>query len=128
MRLVKSESKRQIYRDGFRILKIIVDLFKEERSLFFFSLLSVLLALIAVILMIPLFITYVHTGQVPRFPTTILSMRIMLLAFLSHGLRLYPEYGYSGPSQAETLILSLHPGAEPIKQNRRHSSTTSRML
>ncbi len=83
MRPVGSESKLRTYRDGFRILKTIVDLFKEERPLIFFSLLFALLTLIAVILMIPIFITYVETGLVPRFPTAILSTGIMILAFLS---------------------------------------------
>ncbi|MDR3629661.1 MAG: glycosyltransferase family 2 protein [Desulfocapsaceae bacterium] len=78
-----SESKLKTFRDGFRILKTIVDLFKEERPLIFFSLLFVLLALVAVILAVPVFITYVGTGLVPRFPTAILATGIMILAFLS---------------------------------------------
>ena len=83
MRPVGSESKLRTYRDGFRILKTIADLFKEERPLIFFSLLFVLLAFVAVILVIPVFITYVETGLVPRFPTAILATGIMILAFLS---------------------------------------------
>ena len=82
-RPVGSESKLKTYRDGFRILKTIINLFKEERPLIFFSLLFVILALAAVILAVPVFITYVGTGQVPRFPTAILSTGIMILAFLS---------------------------------------------
>ena len=83
MRPTGSESKLRTYRDGFRILKTIINLFKEERPLIFFSLLFAMLALISVILVIPIFITYVETGQVPRFPTAILSTGIMILAFLS---------------------------------------------
>ena len=83
MRPEGSESKLRTYRDGFRILKTILDLFKEERPLIFFSLLFALLACVSVILVIPIFITYVETGLVPRFPTAILSTGIMILAFLS---------------------------------------------
>lgn len=78
-----SKSKLNTYRDGLRILYTILALFKEERPLSFFSILAALLALISVALAIPIFITYVKTGLVPRFPTAILSMGIMTLAFLS---------------------------------------------
>ncbi|TFG36040.1 MAG: glycosyltransferase [Desulfobacterales bacterium] len=78
-----SESKLHTYRDGFRILLTIINLFKEERPLAFFTILFALLAAISVILAVPLFITYAKTGLVPRFPTAILATGIMLLAFLS---------------------------------------------
>ena len=78
-----SESKLRTYRDGFRILLTIINLFKEERPLAFFTILFALLAAISVILAVPLFITYAATGLVPRFPTAILATGIMLLAFLS---------------------------------------------
>jgi glycosyltransferase involved in cell wall biosynthesis len=83
MRPPGSESKLRTYRDGFRILRTIINLFKEERPLSFFSLLFILLAVISVALVIPIFITYIQTGKVPRFPTAILSTGIMTLAFLS---------------------------------------------
>jgi len=82
-RPIGSESKLHTYRDGFRILMTIIDLFKEERPLAFFTFLFVLLAITSVILAVPLFITYADTGLVPRFPTAILATGIMLLAFLS---------------------------------------------
>jgi glycosyltransferase involved in cell wall biosynthesis len=83
MRPPGSVSKLNTYRDGFRILKTIIKLFKEDRPLSFFSLLFLLLAVISVVLAIPLFITYIETGKVPRFPTAFLSTGIMILAFLS---------------------------------------------
>ena len=78
-----SVSKLNTLRDGIRILRTIIHLIKEERPLQFFSLTAVLLALTAIILAIPLFITYMDTGLVPRFPTAILCSALMLLAFLS---------------------------------------------
>lgn len=78
-----SVSKLRTFRDGFRILKTIIVLLKEERPLAFFSSIFAVLVLTAIVLVIPIFKTYSETGLVPRFPTAILSTGIMLLAFLS---------------------------------------------
>jgi glycosyltransferase involved in cell wall biosynthesis len=78
-----SPSKLRTYRDGLRILLTILLLFKEERPLTFFSILFAFLASLSLVLAYPVFITYLETGLVPRFPTAILSTGIMLLAFLS---------------------------------------------
>ncbi len=78
-----SASKLRTYRDGFRILMMIVNLFKEERPLAFFSIIAGVLALISLILAYPVFVTYIETGMVPRFPTAILSTGLMILASLS---------------------------------------------
>jgi glycosyltransferase involved in cell wall biosynthesis len=78
-----SISKLHTYRDGMRILLMILLMFKEEKPLIFFILVFVLLSLISISLSYPLFITYLKTGLVPRFPTAILSTGIMILAFLS---------------------------------------------
>jgi hypothetical protein len=78
-----SASKLRTYRDGFRILMTILNLFKEERPLAFFSLIAGALALTAVTLAYPVFVTYLETGLVPRFPTAILSTGLMILASLS---------------------------------------------
>ena len=78
-----SVSKLNTYRDGFRILKTIMILLKEERPLLFFSSLFTILFLTSIGLSWPIFVEFMQTGQVPRFPTAILSTGIMLLAFLS---------------------------------------------
>ena len=78
-----SESKLRTFSDGFRILKTIGILVKEERPLQFFSCLFALLALLSVVLGWPVVTEFVDTGLVPRFPTAILATGIMLLAFLS---------------------------------------------
>ena len=78
-----SASKLNTYRDGIRILRVMITLFKNERPLAFFSWAALVLGLVAIGLSIPVFITYVETGLVPRFPTAILSSTLMLLAFLS---------------------------------------------
>ncbi len=78
-----SASKLNTYRDGIRILRVMMTLFKNERPLAFFGLAAILLAVLSVGLSIPIVVTFIETGLVPRFPTAILSASIMLLAFLS---------------------------------------------
>lgn len=78
-----SASKLKTWRDGFRILATMIGLYRSERPLAFFSVIGVLLAVLAVALAIPIFITYLEHGIVPRIPTAILSTGLMLLAFLS---------------------------------------------
>lgn len=77
-----SVSKLRTYRDGMRILLMIVMMFKEEKPLMFFSLLFGFLFMLSVILAYPVVVTYLNTGLVPRFPTALLSTGIMILAFL----------------------------------------------
>lgn len=78
-----SVSKLKTYSDGFRILRTIMTLVKEERPMQFFSLIFALLASLSVLISIPIIIEYFNTGLVPRFPTAILATGIMLLSFLS---------------------------------------------
>jgi hypothetical protein len=75
-----STSKLNTWRDGARILGTIARLFKAERPLLFFSIGAVASALLAVVLAVPLFVTYLETGLVPRFPTAILCAALVLLA------------------------------------------------
>lgn len=78
-----STSKLSTYKDGFRILRLILTLYKHERPLLFFGTGAALLALVAVALGIPIVLEYARTGLVPRFPTAILATGIMILASLS---------------------------------------------
>jgi glycosyltransferase involved in cell wall biosynthesis len=78
-----SQSKLHTFRDGFRILRTIVRLVKEERPFAFFSGTAVLLATLSVILAWPLVVGYFETGLVPRLPTAVLVTGLMILAFMS---------------------------------------------
>jgi glycosyltransferase involved in cell wall biosynthesis len=77
-----SVSKLSTYSDGFRIVNTIVTLYRIERPLLFFGAIGALLALMAIVLGIPLAITYLHTHTVPRFPTAILATGLIILAAL----------------------------------------------
>jgi glycosyltransferase involved in cell wall biosynthesis len=82
-RPVGSQSKLRTFRDGFRILRTIVLLVKEERPLQFFSSVAALLAVVSLVLGWPLITTFLKTGLVPRVPTAILVTGLVVLAFLS---------------------------------------------
>lgn len=73
-----SESKLNTWADGWRILRMIIRLLKAEKPLLFFSVLCVACLLLAGFLALPVLAEYLRTGLVPRFPTAILCMVIVL--------------------------------------------------
>jgi glycosyltransferase involved in cell wall biosynthesis len=77
-----SHSKLSTFRDGWRILKTIVTLYRIERPVLFFGGIGALLLLAALVLAIPLVFTYIETGLVPRFPTAILATGMTIVAVL----------------------------------------------
>ena len=77
-----SESKLSTWSDGWRILKTIVTLYRIERPVLFYGSIGALLVALAIVLAVPLAITYVNTGLVPRFPTAILVTGIIIVAVL----------------------------------------------
>jgi glycosyltransferase involved in cell wall biosynthesis len=76
----ESPSKLNTYRDGFRILFTILSLMGTERPRLLFGAVGLLLTFVAFVLAIPLVITYIQTGLVPRFPTAIFCVGLVLLA------------------------------------------------
>jgi glycosyltransferase involved in cell wall biosynthesis len=78
-----STSKLATWRDGFLILRMIGILIQRERPLEFFAVLALLLMLLSVGLGVPVVVTFLETGFVPRFPTAILASALMLSAMLS---------------------------------------------
>ncbi len=78
-----SFSKLNTWRDGFRILGTILKLYRSEKPLRFFTAIGIFLTLVSIGLAIPIIITYLEQGIVPRLPTAVLSMGLMILAVLS---------------------------------------------
>lgn len=78
-----STSKLSTFKDGFRILWMILVLIKEEKPMPFFSIIASLFALVSILLMLPILYEFFETGLVPRLPTAILSMGLMIVSFLS---------------------------------------------
>ena len=78
-----SASKLSTWHDGFRILWTVLKLYRAERPLALFGSLGIALTIMSVGLAVPLVITYVQEGLVPRLPTAVLATGLMLVAFLS---------------------------------------------
>ena len=77
-----SASKLSTYRDGWRILKTIGTLYRIERPVLFYGSVGALILIAAVLLSVPLVLTYLDTGLVPRVPTAILITGMTIIAVL----------------------------------------------
>ena len=75
-----SASKLNTWSDGFRILCTIFRLYRVERPLPFFAAIGLMLAVLSIVFAIPVLVTYLETGLVPRLPTAMLSTGLMILA------------------------------------------------
>ncbi len=104
-----SASKLSTYSDGWRILRTIIKLYRIERPMWFFGAVAGLLAALSVLLAIPIILTYLHTHQVPRFPTAILSMGLMLLAALNLFTGLILDTVVRGRQEVRRLAYLSHP-------------------
>lgn len=78
-----SHSKLNTYLDGMKVVATVFMMFRDYRPLKFFSLVSALLLLLAILMFIPVFIEYMQTGLVPRFPTLIVSGIIGIASLLT---------------------------------------------
>ncbi|MFG1431207.1 glycosyltransferase family 2 protein [Xanthobacter sp. V2C-8] len=78
-----SVSKLKTYRDGWRILRLISNLVRNERPLMFFGVISAFLMFVALVLGAPLVSTYAEVGLVPRLPTAVLVVGLVIMSMLS---------------------------------------------
>lgn len=78
-----SVSKLNTYLDGMKVVSTIFMMFRDYRPLKFFTIISALLMLIAIAMFVPVFIEYMQTGLVPRFPTLIVSGFIGIASLLT---------------------------------------------
>jgi glycosyltransferase involved in cell wall biosynthesis len=78
-----SFSKLNTWRDGFRILGTILKLYRSEKPLRFFTAIGFFLTLVSIGFAIPVIVTYLEEGIVPRLPTAVLSMGLMIFAVMS---------------------------------------------
>ena len=78
-----SESKLNTYSDGFKVIMTIIRLFRTYKPMAFFGIISILLALVATLFLIPVLMEYAKTGLVPNFPTLIVCGFVYLAAVQS---------------------------------------------
>src|ERR1051325_11467665 len=69
-----SASKLSTWRDGYRIVRTVLRLYRAERPLPLFTGIGISLAIVAIGIAIPIFVTYLQEGLVPRLPTAILEI------------------------------------------------------
>jgi glycosyltransferase involved in cell wall biosynthesis len=104
-----SVSKLNTWRDGFRILGTILRLYRSEKPLRFFTIIGLFLALVAIGLAIPLAVTYLEEGVVPRVPTAILSTGLMIVAVLLVSSGLVLDTVTRGRREMKLLNYLYHP-------------------
>ena len=69
-------------KDGVRILNVILILIKDERPLFFFTVLSILFFLLSLSFGTPVLYEFFETGYVEKIPSAILASINMVISFL----------------------------------------------
>jgi glycosyltransferase involved in cell wall biosynthesis len=109
-----SVSKLNTWRDGFRILGTILKLYRSEKPLRCFTAIGIFLALISIGLAIPVVVTYLELGVVPRLPTAVLSMGLMILAMLSVSSGLVLDTVTRGRREIKLLAYLSH---APVNRN-----------
>ena len=78
-----SISKLSTFKDGMKILSLILILIKDEKPLLFFSILSIVFMILSLAVGIPIIKEYYITGLVERLPSAILAGLFSVLSFLS---------------------------------------------
>ncbi len=118
-----SASKLSTFRDGWKILRTIIRLLKEERPMVFFGAMAGLLALASLLLALPVLAEYLATGLVPRLPTAVLAASTMGLAALSLTCGLILQTVTRGRQEikrlsylAQPCIINLAPDAPPRRE------------
>ncbi len=79
----ETSSKLRTYRDGMKILWVMMRLFKDYKPLLLFTIIAAILGFIFLIFFIPIYLEYRSSGLVPRFPTFIASIFVLMLAVVS---------------------------------------------
>lgn len=112
-----SESKLSTFKDGWRILRLIFSLIKEERPRQFFGVVSLALMFVALVLGVPVLTEFWQTGLVPRLPTAVLSASIVIIAVISYLAGLILDTVTLGRREMKRLIyLSLSAPRQPETQ------------
>ena len=78
-----SESKLNTYKDGYRVLRTIIRLFRTYKPMNFYGMLSVVLSVLGIGFMIPVLVEYMNTGLVERYPTLFVCCFVLLTAVVS---------------------------------------------
>ena len=78
-----SKSKLNTIPDGFRVLKTIAMLFKYYKPLAFFGIVTILCFLLSMFFIIPVLVEYFQTGLVPKMPSFVTGLILIILSMMS---------------------------------------------
>ncbi|MBR2801307.1 MAG: glycosyltransferase [Erysipelotrichaceae bacterium] len=78
-----SSSKLSTFKDGFKVLVKLFDLWKDYRPLLFFSFFSLVFLILGLLTGIPVITEFIATSYVSKVPSAILASSLCVLAFLS---------------------------------------------
>lgn len=82
-RIDGSTSKLKTFSDGWLILKTMIRLFRDYRPAQFFSAIALIVAILAIVFLVPPFAEYFETGKVARFPSLIFGCFLLTSSLLS---------------------------------------------
>lgn len=78
-----SVSKLNTYSDGFKVIKTMIKLYKNYKPFGFFAIIAALLMILSLAFFVPVFIEYLITGLVLKFPTLIVCGFVAMAALIS---------------------------------------------
>lgn len=78
-----SYSKLNTFKDGFRVLKTILWVFKDYKPLIFFSLVSFLFLILGLLVGMPVIVEFMETRYISKIPSAILATGFMLISVVS---------------------------------------------
>jgi len=104
-----SVSKLSTFRDGWRILRMMIQLYRVERPLWFFGFIAALIVVGSTFFGVPVVMTYLETGLVPRFPTLITIVGLGILAALCVLTGLILDTVTRGRQEMKRLAYLAHP-------------------
>lgn len=112
-----SASKLSTYRDGLKILWMFAMLMKETQPIRFFGAISGVCFAASLVLMAPVLAEYFATGLVPRIPTWVLSMALMMMSMLFAIAGLVLDSVARGRAEQKRMVYLSYPPlrSEPVK-------------
>ena len=111
-----SASKLRTFRDALRILLMFLLLFKEISPARFYGVIAAVFGASSILIGLPLLLTYLQTGLVPRFPTAILATGIMVLAAIAFGAGLILDSVARGRLEQKRLFYLGMPQLRPRRR------------
>ncbi len=103
-----SVSKLKTYSDGWKIMITIFNLFRQEKPLLFFSIISIIAAVLSLALFYPILIEFQNTGLVLKFPTLIVSVGVAIMSILSLYTGLILDTVTKGRNEAKAMLFLNH--------------------